>query len=115
MPALGWWNVTIEDATQRLARSGEVKLVLRMTIDDEALKGRVVFGHISLGEHWRARQIVQSLQIALNFPTSAPLPDYVVLIGQKVRVLVTAWTTADGQVRESVAEFAAVGMEEIPF
>ncbi len=86
--------------------------VLKMEIEDRPRKGRVIIGHVSLSENWRARQLVQSLKKALNSWPDAPLPEQGQLHGLKLRVLVTAWRRPDGKLCESVAEFAA---EEVPF
>jgi len=107
----GWRDAVIESASERTARSGQPKLVVRFIINDAAAPGAIVYGHVPLGDAPRAKALVRSLKQALCVPDASPLPDASQLAGKSLRVRVSPWVGMDGRTRDSVTGFAALAKQ----
>lgn len=110
-PVYGWRDAVIDSASERTARSGQPKLVVRFVITDAAASGAVVYGHVPLGDAPRAKALVRSFKQALGVPDASPLPDAGKLVGKQIRVRVSPWVGMDGQTRDSVTAFAILAKE----
>ena len=110
----GWWNVNIESVNERLSQnSGLNKLLVRFIINDEAAKGKVIYGHIPLGDSPRARALVRAFKRSLSLPLEQPLPDNSTLLGKQLRICNSPWIGRDGVTRESVTAFDVVKNETV--
>ena len=103
----GWRKVKINAASERTAISGSPKLLLQLVVVDGADSGRVIYGHIPIGDSPIADCFKLNLKLALGLPDTAALPSTCELVNREIRVRISPWQDSNGQIRESVSAIEA--------